>query len=191
MESCCHTYSLVFNQRHYSIRGGPITMARRPAKKAAKKSAKKAPKKAAKKSAKKAAKRAVAPAARKATRTEIAAPDIPLHPQPFPTACKVGNVIFSSAISGEDPVTHEFSSDPRSQVENAFRTVRRVMEVAGGSLDNIGKVVVYVKDREIRPIVNEVWQKVFANEKSRPVRHMVPFDLPPGRHLQVEFIAVL
>ena len=167
-------------------------MARRPAKKSAKKAAKRPARKSAKKAAKKAAKSA-APraAAQKARRTQIAAPDIPLHPQPFPTACKVGNIVFSSAISGEDPVTHEFPSDPKAQAENAFRTVRRVMEEAGGTLDNIGKVTVYVKDREVRPIVNEVWQRVFNNEKSRPVRHMVPFDLPPGRHLQVEFIAVL
>lgn len=168
-------------------------MAKRSAKKAPKKAAKKAAKKVAKrpvkKAAKKAASRAAAPA--KARRVEIAAADIPTHPQPFPTACKVGNVVFSSAISGEDPVTHQLPDDMTQQTENAFRTVRRVMEVAGGSLDNIGKVVVYVKDREIRPIVNSVWQKVFANEKSRPVRHMVPFDLPPGRHLQVEFIAVV
>lgn len=158
-------------------------------KKAAKKVAKKIAKRPAKKTAKKASQRAAAPA--KARRVEIAAADIPTHPQPFPTACKVGNVVFSSAISGEDPVTHQLPDDMTQQVENAFRTVRRVMEEAGGSLDSIGKVVVYVKDREIRPIVNSVWQKVFTNEKSRPVRHMVPFDLPPGRHLQVEFIAVV
>jgi 2-iminobutanoate/2-iminopropanoate deaminase len=182
-------------------------MAKRPAKKAPKKAAKKAAKKSAKKAAKrpvkklakktvvkkKAAKKKSAKKAapKKVTRTEIAAPDIPTHPQPFPTACKVGNVVFSSAISGEDPVTHDLPVDMTQQVENAFRTVRRVMEEGGGTLDNIGKVVVYVKDREIRPIVNAVWQKVFTNEKSRPVRHMVPFDLPPGRHLQVEFIAVV
>ncbi len=158
-------------------------------KKAAKKVAKKIAKRPAKKTAKKASQRAAAPA--KARRVEIATADIPTHPQPFPTACKVGNVVFSSAISGEDPVTHQLPDDMTQQVENAFRTVRRVMEEAGGSLDSIGKVVVYVKDREIRPIVNSVWQKVFTNEKSRPVRHMVPFDLPPGRHLQVEFIAVV
>src|SRR5690606_23089219 len=137
--------------------------------------------------AKRPAKKAAAAAPRRVTRVEIAAPDIPLHPQPFPTACKVGNVVFSSAVSGDDPVTHEMPDDPQQQVENAFRTVRRIMEEAGGGLDNIGKVTVYVKDREIRPIVNGVWQKVFSNEKSRPVRHMVPFELPPGRHVQIEF----
>ena len=168
-------------------------MAKRSATKAPKKAAKKVAKKIAKRPAKKTAKKASqrVPAPAKARRVEIAAADIPTHPQPFPTACKVGNVVFSSAISGEDPVTHQLPDDMTQQVENAFRTVRRVMEEAGGSLDSIGKVVVYVKDREIRPIVNSVWQKVFANEKSRPVRHMVPFDLPPGRHLQVEFIAVV
>lgn len=167
-------------------------MARRPAKKAPKKAAKKkvvTKKKAAAKT--KVAKRGSAPRALKITRREIAAPDIPLHPQPFPTACKVGNVVFSSAVSGDDPVTHEMPSDPEQQVRNAFRTVRRILEEAGGTLDNIGSMKVYVKDREVRPLINRIWQEVFSNEKSRPVRHMVPFDLPPGRVCQLEFIAVV
>ena len=168
-------------------------MAKRPARKAPKKAAKKPAKKVVKKTAKKTpTKKAIkSVAVQKIRRTEIAAPDIPTHPQPFPTACKVGNVVFSSAVSGEDPVTHEIPADPKQQVENAFRTVRRIMEEAGGTLENIGKVTVYVKDREIRPIVNAVWEQVFINPKSRPVRHMVPFDLPPGRALQVEFLAVV
>ena len=167
-------------------------MAKRPAKKAPKKAAKKSAKKVAKKAKKAAPKKSARPAAaKKVSRVEIAAADIPTHPQPFPTACKVGNVVFSSAVSGEDPVTNQIPDDPRQQVLNAFRTVRRIMEEAGGTLDNIGKVTVYVKDRDIRPVVNEVWQEVFSNPKSRPVRHMVPFDLPPGRALQVEFLAVV
>jgi 2-iminobutanoate/2-iminopropanoate deaminase len=168
-------------------------MAKRPARKAPKKAAKKSVKTSAKKSVKKApAKKSLARVApQRVSRVEIAAADIPTHPQPFPTACKVGNVVFSSAVSGEDPVTHEIPADPKLQAENAFRTVRRIMEEAGGTLDNIGKVTVYVKDREIRPIVNAVWERIFNNPKSRPVRHMVPFDLPPGRALQVEFLAVV
>ena len=174
-------------------------MAKRPARKAPRRAAAKAAKKPAKKSAKKVVtkakgavkKSATRVASQKISRVEIAAADIPTHPQPFPTACKVGNVVFSSAVSGEDPVTREIPADPKLQAENAFRTVRRIMEEAGGTLDNIGKVTVYVKDREIRPIVNAVWEKVFNNPKSRPVRHMVPFDLPPGRALQVEFLAVV
>jgi 2-iminobutanoate/2-iminopropanoate deaminase len=168
-------------------------MAKRPARKAPKKAAKKSVKKSAKKSVKTAPtkKSPARVAPQKVSRVEIAAADIPTHPQPFPTACKVGNVVFSSAVSGEDPVTHEIPADPKLQAENAFRTVRRIMEEAGGTLDNIGKVTVYVKDREIRPIVNAVWEQIFDNPKSRPVRHMVPFDLPPGRALQVEFLAVV
>jgi 2-iminobutanoate/2-iminopropanoate deaminase len=174
-------------------------MAKRPARKAPRRAAAKAAKKPAKKSAKKLVikakgavkKSAMRVASQKISRVEIAAADIPTHPQPFPTACKVGNVVFSSAVSGEDPVTHEIPADSKLQAENAFRTVRRIMEEAGGTLDNIGKVTVYVKDREIRPVVNAVWEKVFNNPKSRPVRHMVPFDLPPGRALQVEFLAVV
>ena len=67
-----------------------------------------------------------------AKREPISAPDIVEHPQPFPTAVKVGNLVFSSAIGGHDPETHEMPEDIESQVANAFRAARRIMEEAGG-----------------------------------------------------------
>ena len=82
-----------------------------------------------------------------AKRKPISAPDIIEHPQPFPTAVKVGNVVFSSAIGGHDPQSHEMPEDIESQVANAFQTARRIMEEAGGSTDDIGKIVVFMGDR--------------------------------------------
>lgn len=126
-----------------------------------------------------------------AKRESIAADNIPTHPQPFPTATKVGNMVFSSAVAGTDLETHEVPDDPEAQVKNAFAIVRNIMEAAGGSVDDIGKMVVYVKDRSIRPLVNPHWEEMFPDADSRPVRHTVPFDLPSNYQIQLEFIAVL
>ena len=38
-------------------------------------------------------------------RKNISGEGLPKHPQPFPTATKVGNMVFSSAIGGQDPAT--------------------------------------------------------------------------------------
>ena len=100
-------------------------------------------------------------------------------------------MVFSSAVGGHDPDTHELPDDPEAQVKNAFATVRNIMEAAGGSVDDIGKMEVYVRDRSIRPLVNPHWEAMFPNQDSRPVRHTVPFDLPPNYQIQLEFIAVL
>ena len=126
-----------------------------------------------------------------ANRQIIAAPDIPEHPQPFPTAVRVGNVIFSSALSGKDAVSGETSDDLETQVAQAFTNMRRVVEEGGGSPGDIGKVVVYLKDRKHRDVVNQEWIKMFPQESDRPVRHTIASDLGGKMQIQLEFIAVV
>lgn len=124
-------------------------------------------------------------------RRRIKAANIPEHANPFPAAVKVGNIVFSSALGGEDPETHELPADKDAQIRNVFRTVRNVLEAAGGTPADIGKVTIYVADRDDRKLINPHWVEMFPDEDDRPVRHTAAAALPPGRHIQVEFIAVL
>lgn len=116
---------------------------------------------------------------------------IPKHPQPFPTAVRVGNMVFSSAIGGQDPATGALPEDPASQVRNAFGHVESIMAQAGGSLADIGKIVVYLRDKKDRALINDVWTSIFPDERDRPVRHTVTADLPSDLFVQLEFIGVL
>jgi 2-iminobutanoate/2-iminopropanoate deaminase len=124
-------------------------------------------------------------------RQRIKGPNIPEHSQPFPAAVKIGNLVFSSAIGGDDPATHELPDDKDAQIRNAFQNVRNVLEAAGGSPANIGKVTIYVADRDDRKLINPHWLEMFPDEDDRPVRHTSAAVLPPGRCIQIEFIAVL
>lgn len=124
-------------------------------------------------------------------RERIKAPDIAEHSQPFPAAVKVGNIVFSSAIGGDDPDTHELPADKDAQIANVFKTMHNIMREAGGSVANIGKVTVYLADRDDRKLVNPHWLEMFPDENDRPVRHTSASALPPGRFIQLEFIAVL
>ena len=124
-------------------------------------------------------------------RQSISAADIPEHVNPIPAATRIGNLVFTSAIGGEDPETHELPADKASQIANVFRTMQAIMREAGGSPENIGKVSVFVADRDDRKLINPHWLEMFPDEDSRPVRHTTAKSLPPGRHIQVEFIAVL
>ena len=126
-----------------------------------------------------------------AHRQIISAPDIPEHPQPFPTAVRVGNVIFSSSISGKEGRSGETSDDLESQVAQAFTNMRRVVEEGGGSTGDIGKVVVYLRDRKHRDVMNKEWIKMFPDENDRPVRHTIATDLSGKLQIQLEFIAVV
>lgn len=124
-------------------------------------------------------------------REALEAPGMMRHKQPFPTATKVGNMVFTSAIGGADPTTGSIPDDPEKQIEFVFEQIRLIMEAAGGSPDNVGKVSVYLRDMQYRELVNKYWIKLFPDEHNRPVRHTVKYD-PPGNYvIQVEFIAVL
>ena len=124
-------------------------------------------------------------------RTVIEAADIPHHTNPIPTAVKIGNMVFTSALFGQDPKSHELPDDPDEQVTNVFRAVRRVMEEAGGSVSDIGKMTVFLRDMQLRDLVNREWLKMFPDENDRPVRHALPMAGGGNALIQVEIIAVL
>ena len=116
---------------------------------------------------------------------------LPHHRNPIPTAIKIGSMVFTSAVGGQDPITHETPEDPEKQVENCFKTLRRIMEEAGGTTDDIAKMTVHLKDMKYREHVNKEWQKMFPDENDRPVRHAMKADLGGSNIIQIEVIAVL
>ena len=124
-------------------------------------------------------------------REVLRGPNIPEHAQPFPPAVKIGDMVFSAAVGGDDPNTHNLPEDIQSQVRNCFQTIRNIMDLAGGSPDNIAKMSVTVCDRDDRKYINPEWITMFPNEDDRPVRHTSVHDMPPGRLIQIEFFAVL
>ena len=126
-----------------------------------------------------------------AKRQSIEIPNVPLHRQPFPAAVRKGNMIFSSAVPGMDRTTKKVPDDAKAQIRNAFDNVKTLIENAGGTMEDIVKVQVFLKDREMRPMVNEVWEKLFPDEHSRPVRHTIGGPLPDNYIIQIEFVAVV
>jgi len=69
--------------------------------------------------------------------------------------------------------------------------VRNIMREAGGTTNNIAKVALSVADRNDRKLINPYWLEMFPDEEDRPVRHTSQVDMPAGRYIQIEFIAVL
>lgn len=113
------------------------------------------------------------------------------HAAPIPMAVKMGNLLFSSAIMGEDPETHSLPPEPERQAELVFSNIRTLLDKAGGTPDNIARMTIFLKDLSYRDLVNEQWLKMFPNEDDRPARHALQVDLPRGMLIQVEIIAVL
>ena len=113
------------------------------------------------------------------------------HGAPIPNGAVVGNMVFSSAISGKDARTGILPSDPDEQAEAMFRNLKLFMETAGGTPDNIAHMTVFLKEEKYRESVNKAWLKMFPDENDRPARHALKVDLRGEFLFQIEVIAVL
>jgi len=113
------------------------------------------------------------------------------HGAPIPNGAVVGNMVFSSAISGKDAKTGVMSPNPDEQAEAMFRNLQLFMESAGGTPDNIGTMKVYLKEEKYRDSVNQAWLKMFPDEHDRPARHAIKAELRGEMLMQIEVIAVL
>ncbi len=113
------------------------------------------------------------------------------HGAPIPMGARVGNMIFSSGIIGADPSTGQVPEDLESQCGFAFANMKTMVENAGGTVQNIGSIKVYMKDRSQREAVNRPWLEMFPDEDDRPPRHAIEYGaFPPGVLVQLEVIAV-
>jgi len=107
----------------------------------------------------------------------------------IPAAVVLGDLILPSVISGRDPAAPTQSNDPETQIRQAFVNMKTVIEAAGGMLDGIGKVTVYLKDFDHRRHVNTCWIEMFPDERNRPARHVLRADLQGGDWIQLGVIA--
>lgn len=111
---------------------------------------------------------------------------------PFPVAVRSGSLVLTSAIHGRDPVTRVLADSVQEQAAMMFANVRRVIEAAGGTPDDILKVVVFAADAaQARPALNAPWIELFPDPDDRPVRHTQTLPLPAGFLVQAEFTAII
>jgi len=104
---------------------------------------------------------------------------------------KIGNLVFSSGIMGQDPQTHRLPAEPARQAELMFQHIRALLEQAGGTVDDIAQMTVFIKDDAYRDCFNREWLRMFPNERDRPARHTLLWDLKGGMLMQCELTAVL
>ena len=112
------------------------------------------------------------------------------HGNPIPVAVKIGNMVYTGAVAGtnESGVT---PTDVDEQIGQVFKNVQRIVEAAGGTVADIAKLDVKLRDMAHRPIVNKHWLAMFPDEHDRPARDAEQGDLPGILAIQVVMTAVL
>ncbi len=105
---------------------------------------------------------------------------------------RIGPMVFSSGIMGQDPETHQVpKDDPEKQAQLMFQHVQTLVEQAGGTTADIAHMTVFLKDNAYREHVNREWLKMFPDEHDRPARHTLLWDLPGQMLVQCEIVAVM
>ena len=69
--------------------------------------------------------------------------------------------------------------------------MRRIIEAAGGTTDDILKLNVLLMDRSNREPVNREWLAMFPDAERRPARQTMQADLDGGKLVQCDFLAVI
>jgi 2-iminobutanoate/2-iminopropanoate deaminase len=108
-----------------------------------------------------------------------------------PHAVVVNDMVYASGLSGTDPVTGEPCGDLKRQIATALQHMRRLVEKAGGSLDNVGRAVGFCTRVEDRDMVDQVWMDVFPDPNDKPAFKVLVADLPPGQLVRVDCVALL
>lgn len=110
---------------------------------------------------------------------------------PIPVASRVGQVIATGGIRGVDRATGVMPADVGEQASLMFDNLRRAVEAAGASVDNILKITIWIATPDARMALNPPWLALFPDPASRPARHILSYDLPGGMLVQCDALAVV
>lgn len=109
---------------------------------------------------------------------------------PIPLGARVGPLLATGGLSGQDPSTGTVPQELDRQVAQLFRNVVAVLEAGGATPRDVVKVTFFVRDRAQRSAINPEWTAMFPDEGDRPARHtVVSAHLPEGVDVQAELLA--
>jgi len=80
-------------------------------------------------------------------------------------ATRFGDLVFVAGQTGRHPITGQVGKDIREQTRNALERVKRILEAAGTSLDNVLTVTTHLTRREDLAPYNEEYARYFPTGK--------------------------
>jgi len=101
-----------------------------------------------------------------------------------------GNTVYLSGQIGLDPVTMRLAEDIEAQIVRVFENLKAVAAAAGGGLDDVVKLTVYLTDLAHFVRVNEIMATYFT--QPYPARAAVGVaSLPRGALVEMDAIMSL
>ena len=120
----------------------------------------------------------------------IATPHAPAAIGTYSQAVRVGDTVYLSGQIPLDPATMQLVEGVENQVKRVFDNLKAVCEAAGGSLNDLVKVNVYLIDLGHFAKVNEI-MATYVSEPY-PARAAIGVaSLPRGAQVEIEGVMVL
>ena len=109
----------------------------------------------------------------------------------YSQAVRVGQTVYLSGQIPLDPATMQLdNASIRDEVHRVFLNLRAVAEAAGGCLDDIVKLNVFLTDLKHFPEVNRIMAEYF--QQPYPARAAIGVaQLPRGAEVEMDAIVVL
>ncbi len=108
----------------------------------------------------------------------------------YSQAVKAGNIVYLSGQIPLIPETMELVESFEDQVHQVFKNLSAVCEAAGGSLNQISKLNIFMIDLGHFATVNEIMAQYF--EQPYPARAAIGVkELPKGAQIEMDAIVTL
>ena len=123
-------------------------------------------------------------------KTVIQTPDAPAAIGTYSQAVRVDHTVYLSGQIGLDPITMQLAESTEAQIHRVFQNLRAVATAAGGSLDEIVKINIYLTDLAHFAKVNEIMATYFR--QPFPARAAVGVkELPRGAVVEADGVMYL
>jgi len=120
----------------------------------------------------------------------IRTPDAPQAIGTYSQAVRVGQTVYLSGQIGLDPQSQQLVEGIENQIHRVFLNLQAVAMAAGGSLQDVVKLTVFLTDLGDFPKVNEIMAQYFG--EPYPARAAVGVAaLPRGALVEADAVMVL
>lgn len=120
----------------------------------------------------------------------IQTPDAPAAIGTYSQAVRVNDTVYLSGQIALDPTTMQMAESTEAQIHRVFQNLRAVATAAGGSLDDVVKLNIYLTDLSHFAKVNEIMATYF--HQPYPARAAVGVaSLPRDAMVEADGVMVL
>jgi 2-iminobutanoate/2-iminopropanoate deaminase len=110
---------------------------------------------------------------------------------PVPAASRIGNMLWTSVISGYDKAASRHVEGAEAQAALMFKHLRAVIHAGGAKPSDIIRMTFFVRSNDVRPAINTEWVAMFPDPASRPARQIQTYETPKDALMQCDAVAIL